>query len=146
MADLKRNAKAVWSGDLRNGKGQMSAASGVFNNVPYSFRTRFENEPGTNPEEMIAAAHAACYSMAFANTLAKKGYEPRTITTQATCFLSPKEGGGFHITRMRLQVRGEVPGIDEASFKQIAQEADQGCPVSNLLRPGLQIEHDVSLA
>jgi osmotically inducible protein OsmC len=118
----------------------------VLEDVAYSFSTRFGNEPGTNPEELIAAAHAACYSMAFANTLASKGYEPQSIETQATCTLASQAGGGFKIAKMHLQVRGRVPGISQQLFEQIAEEADGGCPVSNLLRHGLEIEREVTLA
>jgi osmotically inducible protein OsmC len=145
MAQLKRNANAVWRGDLLGGEGEMSSSSGAFQDLGYSFSTRFENEPGTNPEELIAAAHAGCYSMAFANTLAGKGYDPQSIETQATCVLTSQEGGGFAITHMLLDVRGRVPGIDQATFEEVAEEADKGCPVSNLLRPGLKIEREVTL-
>jgi osmotically inducible protein OsmC len=137
MADLLRNAEAEWNGDLRSGKGHFSASSGVFKDVPYSFSTRFENAPGSNPEELIAAAHAACFSMAFANVLTQKGYQPEHIHTQATCVMSPKQGGGFRIAKMRLQAEGRVPKLDQATFQQIAEEAEKGCPVSVLLRPGL---------
>ena len=145
MAQLKRRAEAVWEGDLRGGKGRISSESGVLEDASYSFSTRFENEPGTNPEELIAAAHAACYSMAFANTLAEKGYEPQSIETQATCTLASREGGGFAITKMLLEVRGRVPDIDQELFQQVAEEADGGCPVSNLLREGLEIEREATL-
>jgi len=145
MAELKRTGTAVWHGDLRTGNGRFDAGSGAFNDLAYSFRTRFENEPGTNPEELIASAHAACYSMAFANTLASKGYTVESIETEATITLSPKQGGGFEITKMNLDTRGRVPGIDEATFKQIAIEGEKGCPVSNLLRCGLTIELDARL-
>lgn len=145
MVDIKRNASAVWRGKLRDGQGRISSASGVLSDATYSFATRFENKRGTNPEELIAAAHAACYSMAFASTLGQKGYNPESIETRATCTLSPKEGGGFEIVAMHLQTRGKVPGLDDATFKKIAHEADEGCPVSNLLRPGLEIELDAAL-
>jgi osmotically inducible protein OsmC len=145
MADINRKASAVWKGDLRKGQGRISSESGLFKDAPYSFATRFENEPGTNPEELIAAAHAACYSMAFAGALAKEGYDPQRIETHATCTVAPKEGGGFRITTMHLRTRGQVPGIDDDTFKKIAHEADEGCPVSNLLRPGLEIELDAAL-
>jgi osmotically inducible protein OsmC len=145
MAQLERRAEAVWEGDLRGGKGRITSESGVLADVGYSFSTRFENEPGTNPEELIAAAHAACYSMAFANTLASKGYEPMSIETRATCTLASQEGGGFKITRMHLQVHGQVSGIDRELFEQIAEEADGKCPVSNLLRNGLKIELEATL-
>jgi osmotically inducible protein OsmC len=141
MAEEKlRRASAVWQGDLLNGQGTMSTDSKALLEQPYSFATRFGDEPGTNPEELIAAAHAGCFSMAFANTLKKNGYQPQKITTHSTCSLTPKEGGGFAITKMVLHVQGQVPEIDEATFQQIAKEADKGCPVSNLLRECLQIE------
>jgi osmotically inducible protein OsmC len=146
MADIKRTGHAVWTGTLREGKGHVHSESGVLSGNPYSFRTRFEDEPGTNPEELIAAAHAACYSMAFSATLTQKGYPPQRIETHATCIMSPQKGGGFRISAMHLQVRGQVPGLDEATFVEIAHEADQNCPVSNLLRSGLTIERDVALA
>ena len=145
MADIKRTGEATWTGTLRKGNGLISSASGVLGDTPYSFHTRFEQEPGTNPEELIAAAHAACYSMAFSATLEDRGYNPQRIQTRAVCTLSPQESGGFKITKMHLETRGEVEGIDEATFQQIAEEADKGCPVSNLLREGLTIEHDVAL-
>jgi osmotically inducible protein OsmC len=139
MSVLLRKGSAVWEGDLRQGKGRLSSGSKTLQNQAYSFRTRFEDEPGTNPEELIAAAHAACFSMAFANTLAKDGYKPQEIATEATCSLSPKEGGGFEITKMELDVQGKVEDLDAQTFADIAKKADQGCPVSNLLREGLQI-------
>ena len=145
MADIKRTAEAVWNGDLRSGSGRMASSSGVLKDTPYSFGTRFEGKPGTNPEELIAAAHAACFSMAFANTLGSKGYQPESIETHAICTLSPQKGGGWRITRMRLETRGQVPGVDEETFRQIAQEAEKGCPVSNALRGGLEIELEATL-
>jgi osmotically inducible protein OsmC len=135
----------VWTGNLRSGKGRIDSESGVLKDERYDFGTRFEDIPGTNPEELIAAGHAACYSMAFAHTLAEKGYQPERIETRATCTVSPQKGGGFRITTMHLQVRGKVPGIDEGTLRQIAHEADQGCPVSNLLRGGAKIELDIAL-
>ena len=140
-----RTAQAAWTGDLRNGNGKISTTSAAIKQVDYTFKTRFENEPGTNPEELIAAAHAACYSMAFAGLLARKGHTPERIQTKATCFLR-RTDNGFEIFKMRLDVTGSVPGIDEQMFKQEAKEADKGCPVSNLLRCGLEIEINVSLS
>ena len=145
MADLKRRAEAVWKGKLRDGKGRITSDSGVLKDAAYSFSTRFENEPGTNPEELIAAAHAGCFSMAFANTLAEKGYNPESIETHATCVMTSQKSGGFAITKMLLKVHGRVPGVDQAIFEQIAEEADAGCPVSNLLREGLEIELEATL-
>lgn len=145
MATIKRSASATWEGNLKDGKGAVSTESGALDDVAYSFRTRFKDAEGSNPEELLAAAHAGCFSMAFAATLAEKGYDPQSIETQATCSLAPLDGGGFEITAMKLLVRGRVPDIDPDLFAQIAEEADAGCPVSNLLRPGLEISHDVSL-
>jgi osmotically inducible protein OsmC len=146
MADIKRHGHAVWKGGLRGGEGHVSTESGALEDRSYSFSTRFENEPGTNPEELIAGAHAACYSMAFSATLEEKGYSPKQIETHATCVMAPKEGGGFEIVEMHLKVRGQVPGLDNETFAQISHDADKGCPVSNLLRPGLTIKIDAALA
>ncbi|HSJ52134.1 MAG TPA: OsmC family protein [Anaerolineae bacterium] len=144
MAEFVRRGEAVWQGDLRGGRGTYSTESGAVTDEPYRFATRFENEPGSNPEELIAAAHAACYSMAFANVLAKKGYDPQRIETEAVCTLTTGEGGS-RITAMKLTVRGQVPGMDEATFRQMAHEGDQNCPVSNLLRSGLEISVEAQL-
>lgn len=137
MADIERTADAVWQGGLRGGKGEVSAPSGVLKQEAYSFITRFENAPGTNPEELVAAAHAACFSMAFSAALEGKGFKPEKIATHATLLMN-KGPSGFRITGMRLEVTGIVPGIDETTFKQIAVEAEKGCPISALLRPGLK--------
>jgi osmotically inducible protein OsmC len=145
MADIRRTAKAAWHGSLPKGTGEIGTESGVLEDERYAFGTRFEDAPGTNPEELIAAAHAACYSMAFAGMLGDKGYRLERIETEATCVLTRQEGGGWKITGMQLEVRGQVPDIDEVTFGQIAEEADKGCPVSNLLRSGLTIELDVAL-
>ncbi|MBA2340975.1 MAG: OsmC family protein [Pyrinomonadaceae bacterium] len=146
MADIERHASAVWNGDLRGGNGEINSASGVLSNTAYSFATRFENGTGTNPEELIAAAHAACYSMALAATLGRKGHQPQRIETRAICHLTPQQPSGFKITKMRLETRGQVEGLDEATFGEIALEAEKGCPVSNALRGGLEIELDAKLA
>jgi osmotically inducible protein OsmC len=145
MADIERTANAVWNGDLRSGNGQISSTSGVLDNTPYSFATRFENKPGTNPEELIAAAHSACFSMAFAGTLSRKGHQPQQIETTATCVLSPQQPSGFKITKMRLESQVKVDGLDDETFQQIAREAEAGCPVSNALRGSLEIELHASL-
>ncbi len=144
MANIERVAEATWNGELRTGDGQLGSASGVLRDVPYNFRTRFEQEPGTNPEELIAAAHAACYSMAFAGTLGRKGHQPQQIHTTATCVLTPQQTGGFKITKMRLQTEGKVDGIDQATFEDLAREADASCPVSNALR-AIEIELNARL-
>ena len=145
MTEKLRKAGALWTGDLRNGNGIVSTESQALFEQPFTYRMRFEDDPGTNPEELLAAAHAACFSMALASTLAKHGYEPVRTDTTATCVLSPKDGSGFEISVMQLHIRAEVPGMDEDTFQKIILEADKGCPVSNLLRPGLEIEIDATL-
>jgi lipoyl-dependent peroxiredoxin len=142
MAEIVRTSQATWFGDLRNGNGQMISESGVLKDQRYSFETRFEETPGTNPEELIAAAHAGCFAMAFSGLLGKKGYNPESIEVRAVCFLEKKPEGGYQITRMSLDVVGKVPNIDENTFEQLAHAADQECPVSNLLRSGLEIQID----
>ncbi len=145
MADIERSATAVWTGDLRGGEGTVSTESAVLRDEEYTFATRFKNAPGTNPEELIAAAHAGCYSMAFANVLTKKGYDVEGIETTATVHLSPQDGG-FAITKSALEVRGRVPDVDDETFERLAEEAGGACPVSNLLRPGLHIGLEAILA
>jgi lipoyl-dependent peroxiredoxin len=141
MPAILRTATGTWHGDLKAGKGSIDApASGVLTNTPFSFATRFENAKGTNPEELIAAAHAACYSMAFSNYLSTQGHVPDTIVTRAT--ISLEDG---KINKMHLETRGKVPGLDNATFQRMADEAEKKCPVSNLLRPGLAITLDASL-
>lgn len=140
MAAIERTATGVWRGDLRSGSGQIDSTSGVLHQAPFTFATRFENAKGTNPEELIAAAHAACFSMAFANYLTQQGHAPEEISTQATITL---ENGS--INKMHLATQGRVEGLDEATFKQMAEEAEKVCPVSNLLRPGLAISLDATL-
>jgi osmotically inducible protein OsmC len=139
MTEFNRKAGVLWTGDLQNGNGLISTESKVLYQLPYTYQTRFGDEVGLNPEELIAAAHASCFSMAMASTLAKNGYTPVQTETTATCTLA-SQNGGFGITNMKLHVRCEVPGIDEATFKKLVMEADKGCPVSNLLRDGLNIE------
>ena len=145
MADIKRTGSAVWSGDLPNGRGTVSVESAVLRDEDYSFATRFEQAPGTNPEELIAAAHAGCYSMAFANVLSQNGYEVDGLETTATIHLRRMDEG-FKIAKSALTVRGRVPDIDEETFEELAEEADAACPVSNLLRPGLEIEVEAMLS
>jgi lipoyl-dependent peroxiredoxin len=140
MAEISRTYQARWVGDLRSGKGQIVSESGVLQDQEYTFQTRFEENPGTNPEELIAAAHAGCFAMAFAGHLTKKGYKPESIEVRAVCFLEKIPEGGFKIVRMSLDIFGNVAGIDEATFTELAHEADHNCPVSNLLRSGLEIQ------
>jgi osmotically inducible protein OsmC len=144
MTALQRTASATWNGTVKAGQGQINAASGVLNHTPYSFATRFESQPGTNPEELIAAAHAACYSMALTLTLNEKGYQPQQVQTQATCTVESQDGG-FKITKIQLDTQGDVSGLDAETFKQIAQEAEQICPVSNALRGNVAIDLNASV-
>ncbi len=127
-----RNAEAVWEGSLREGKGSMKLGSGAFEGA-YSFSTRFEDEPGTNPEELIGAAHAGCFSMAFSGELGRAGYTPVRIHTTAAVHLE-KGDEGFRVTRVDLDMQATVPGIDEATFHKLAEGAKVGCPISQLLK------------
>lgn len=137
-------ASAVWEGGLRTGKGRFTAASGAFSG-DYSFPTRFEGAKGTNPEELIASAHAACLSMALSAGLEAAKTPPTRISTTASCTIE-KVGDGFRLTRMRLEVRGEVPGIDDAAFKAAAEKAKEGCPISQALKGNVPMELDARLA
>ena len=130
---MQRKASAVWKGGLKDGKGAVSASSGVLNNTPYSFATRFENTPGTNPEELIAAAHAACFSMALSAQLANAKLTPSTIETSATLTME-KLDAGWAITKIHLDVVGRVPGADAGAFQKAAENAKSGCPVSKVLK------------
>jgi len=136
---MKRNASARWEGDLKSGNGRVSSESGALANVPYSFTTRFENEKGTNPEELIAAAHAGCFSMALANILAKAGHTPKQVDTTASVSLEKGEAG-FSITAVHLVVRAKVPGADPAGFDKAANEAKAGCPVSRVLNAKITMD------
>jgi osmotically inducible protein OsmC len=136
-------ASAVWEGKLRDGKGNFKAGSGAFSGN-YSFKTRFEGAQGTNPEELIAAAHAACYSMALSAGLEQGGTPATRVETTAACTID-KVGAGFKITTMDLTVRAKVPGIDAAKFQQAAQAAKDGCPVSGALKGNVQVKLDAKL-
>ena len=127
-----RKAKAVWHGSGRAGSGILSTDSGVLTETPYSFRTRFENEKGTNPEELIAAAHAGCFTMALAFGMQAAGFTPTELSTEAAVTLE-QEGQGFRISRSALSLRAKVPNLDEAGFLRLAGEAEKNCPVSKVL-------------
>ncbi len=144
MTEINRKAGALWTGDSKSGKGSISTESKALYEQPYDYQTRFGSTPGTNPEELIAAAHAACFSMALASTLKKNGFEPKKTDTNASCIVASKDGG-YEITQMQLHVRAEVPNIDDATFQKLVVAADQTCPVSNLLRDGLDIKIDATL-
>ena len=135
---MKRHASAVWKGGLTDGKGTVSSASGAFNNVPYNFRMRFEEEPGTNPEELIAAAHASCFSMALSLFLGNAGMTAESIETKATVTLE-KVGDAFTVTTSHLDTVVRIPGADADAFHKAAEGAKAGCPISRLLSPAAKI-------
>jgi len=137
-----RTASARWSGDVRGGQGSVELGSGAFSGT-YSFGTRFENAPGTNPEELIAAAHASCFSMALSLFLGNAGHPPKQIDTQARVTVE-RQGEGFAITRSELSTVADVPGIDAAAFDRCANAAKEGCPVSRALG-GVTISLDARL-
>jgi len=129
---MERKASAVWKGGLKDGKGEFSASSGVFSHTPYSFTTRFESTPGTNPEELIAAAHAACFSMALSAQLGAANLTPDSINTTANLKME-KLDSGWAITSVHLEVKARVPKADDAAFQKAAADAKAGCPVSKVL-------------
>jgi len=138
-----RTANAIWEGDLRKGKGRMSFGSGAFEG-PYSFSSRFEEGTGTNPEELIAAAHAGCFTMAFSNVLAQAGFTPTKVET-SSALIFEKTDAGFTITTINLTTNAIVPGIDEAAFQEYAATAKATCPVSRAL-PTVTINVNATLA
>jgi lipoyl-dependent peroxiredoxin len=138
-----RNASAVWEGGLRGGKGSFKAGSGLFGGN-YGFGSRFEESPGTNPEELIAAAHATCVSMALSGGLERAGKTATRIETKASCTVE-KVGDAFRITKMQLVIRAKVPGLDQAGFAKAAEDAKNGCPVSNALKGNVAFELDAKL-
>ena len=137
-------ASAVWEGGLKGGKGTFSAGSGAFKGVAYSFATRFEGAKGSTPEELLAAAHAACFSMALSAGLEKAGTPATRVQTTASCSIEPVDGGR-KITAMKLVTRGKVAGIDQAAFVKAAEGARDGCPVSGAFKGNLKIELDAKL-
>ena len=136
---MVRTASAHWAGGLKDGKGAVSTASGVLSNTQYSFATRFENGAGTNPEELIAAAHAGCFSMALSAQLGQAGMTAQSIDTTATVTLE-KQDAGFAVTSSHLQVKVNIPGADKAKFEQAAKNAKEGCPISKLLNAKITMD------
>jgi osmotically inducible protein OsmC len=134
-----RKAKAIWRGTGRAGSGTLSTDSGVLEETPYSFKTRFENEKGTNPEELIAAAHAGCFTMALAFQLQGAGFTPTELSTEAAVTLEP-EGQGFRISRSALIVRAQVARLDEASFARMVSDSEKNCPVSKVLNAAITVD------
>jgi osmotically inducible protein OsmC len=134
-----RKANAVWHGNGRSGNGNLTTESGVLAETPYSFKTRFESEKGTNPEELIAAAHAGCFTMALAFGLQAAGFTPTELATEAAVTLE-QEGQGFRISRSALTLRAKVPNLDEAAFTRIVGEAEKNCPVSKVLNATITLD------
>ncbi|MDO0944585.1 MULTISPECIES: OsmC family protein [Chromohalobacter] len=136
---IEKTGSAHWQGSLKRGKGTVSTQSGALKDNPYGFNTRFEGEPGTNPEELIAASHASCYSMALSMILGEAGHDPDDVRTEATVTLD-KDDSGFKVTKVDLVTRAKVPGIDQAGFDDAAQKAKEGCPISRLLNAEITLD------
>nr|WP_321359520.1 OsmC family protein [uncultured Hyphomonas sp.] len=144
---MKRTATAIWKGNLREGTGTLETQSGALSNHPYSFKARFEDESGkagTNPEELLGAANAGCFTMQLSHLLAEAGHPADRLETVATVSVEPKDGGGFEITRSALSLSASVPGIQPDVFEAIAGKAKAGCPVSVALS-GIEITLEISL-
>ncbi len=136
---MKRKGSAVWRGGLKNGEGTVSTETGVLSDVSYSFAKRFGDEAGTNPEELLGAAHAGCFSMALSGQLGAAGFEPEKIETTATVTIENVEGG-FAITKVHLDVEATIPNIDDATFQEVAKKAKEGCPVSKLFKADITMD------
>lgn len=138
---MQRKASAVWQGGIQDGTGSISTASGVLSSSPYSFQTRFGEQPGTNPEELLAAAHAGCFTMALSKILGDAGMKPAELRTTATVsLLKDPAGGGFVITESHLDVSARIPGANAEAFEKAAQAAEQGCPVSKLFKAKITMD------
>jgi osmotically inducible protein OsmC len=147
MVQAERNARAIWHGGLSDGSGTVSLGSGVLADSPVSWKGRTESPGGaTSPEELVAAAHASCYAMAFSNVLAEAGHPPERLQVSAVVGFGDKAGGGAEVKYSKISVRGRVPGMDQAKFAELAKQGDQGCPISNLLRGKAKIDVDATLA
>jgi osmotically inducible protein OsmC len=134
-----RKASAVWQGTGRDGTGALTSQSGVLKETPYSFKTRFEDSPGTNPEELLAAAHAGCFTMALAFAIQREGFTPQELNTEAAVSLD-QDGAGFKITKSALTLRAKAPGLSEAKFKELAEAAEKTCPVSRVLNAEITLD------
>jgi lipoyl-dependent peroxiredoxin len=138
---MQSRANAVWEGDLMSGKGRTSAGSGTFKDANLSWKARTEGAAShTTPEELLAAAHASCFSMALSNGLAKAGHKPTRLETSCTVEFGPKQGGGFEVKSSALEVKGTVPGIDQAGFQKAAEDAKNGCPISGALKIAMSVK------
>lgn len=138
-----RKARAAWRGTGRDGTGDLTTDSGVLSATPYSFKTRFENEPGTNPEELIAAAHAGCFTMALAFQLQAAGFAADELSTEAAVTVE-QEAGGFVIKKSALTLRAKVPGVDRARFEELARTAETSCPVSKVLNAEITMDFELN--
>jgi osmotically inducible protein OsmC len=136
---MQRKASAEWRGGLKDGKGTVATGSGVLTDTPYSFTTRFEDQPGTNPEELIAAAHAGCFTMALSGQLGNRGMTAESIKTTATLTMDKQEAG-WTVTSIHLDVSAKIPGADQAKFEEAASAAKTGCPISRLLNANISME------
>ncbi len=139
---MERKATSVWRGSIKTGQGEISTASGALNKTPYSFNSRFgEGFTGTNPEELVSAAHSGCFAMALAGALDKKGYTPESLEVSAHVTVE-KDNDGFKVSKSRLMLRARVPDIDEKEFKKIAEDAKVNCPISKLLKADITLDID----
>lgn len=136
---IQKEGSAVWQGSLKEGRGQISTQSGALSNVPYGFNTRFEGVKGTNPEELLGATHASCFTMALSLILGEAGFTAERMETKANVTLE-KKGDGFEITAIALTLRGMVPGIDQAKFEELANKAKVGCPISKVLKAPMTLD------
>lgn len=136
---MQKSGSAVWKGGIKDGQGTISTQTGVLKEAPYGFKSRFEDGPGTNPEELIGAAHAGCFSMALSLMLGNAGLTPDKIETKADVTLD-KDGEGFSITKVHLTVKAKIPGTDQAGFEAIAKQAKEGCPVSKVLNAAISMD------
>jgi osmotically inducible protein OsmC len=134
-----RSSTAKWQGDLKSGNGSMTIGKDRFTG-PFSFATRFEESPGTNPEELVGAAHAGCFSMAFSGNLAKAGHTPRQVATRAEVHFGPDPAGGVHVSKIELIVDADVPGIDQEKFQALVEETRTGCPISKLVKAEIVVK------
>lgn len=137
---MKRSASAVWNGSLKEGTGSLTAPSGVLKSTPYSFGRRFGEDPGTNPEELVAAAHAGCFAMALSAELGKAGFTPTQLDATAEVALENVQPGGWTVTTSHLTLKAKIPDIDAARFNEIANGAKAGCPISRLLNAKITLE------
>ncbi|XGC81988.1 OsmC family protein [Bdellovibrio bacteriovorus] len=138
---MDRKASAIWRGNLKKGKGELTTESGALKNVPYTFSNRFEDVPGTNPEELVGAAHAGCFSMYLAGALEKKGFIADSLETSAVVTIE-KQGDGFTVTSSKLKLRAQVPDCDAKTFQAIAEDSKANCPISKLLNTKVTLDVD----